>query len=299
MPFRYYVTDLRVADYIGAAQAYRKAFGMEGHVMLEDYEPSGTTRGIHFMIGGLAAFGILSPAPHPRGSTAPRLAEELAAHGDGITLLGAVAPDLDATVRALREAGLEFVYPQHKRVGDEWLNQTTPIHGVSFLWAQHDPGHWERWERAELVSGKPPPSDGTPLEPIVTRAMSAELAVRDIDRASRTLAAFLGSPREMTAAELACGLRGVEFAVQGLRSIRLVSPVTGAHGGRAGLVDAFLQQRGDGMFLLELATEDIERTARYLDRVGVAPVGSLSRTTRGRHLLGESLFGLHLEYTQA
>jgi len=298
MPDRYYVVDLRVADYLGAAKAYRKAFGIEGHVMWEEYEPSGTTRGIHFMIGGLAAFGILSPAENPRGETAVRLAAELREHGDGITLLGAVAPELDGRVRELRARGLEFQYPAHKRVGDEWLNQTEPLHGVSFLWAQHDPGHWESWERAELVSSVPPPTDGTPIERAASGATSIEIAVRDIARADDVLGTFLGASRKLSSDDLAPGLAGIEFPVEGLRAIRVVTPIPGARSARAAAVADFLDRRGDGVFALELAVDDAGRVERYLERVGIATLAPPHNTSRGRHLLSESLFGLHIEYTQ-
>lgn len=298
MPDRYYVADLRVADYDAAAMIYRKAFGIEGHVMWEEYEPSGTTRGIHFMIGGLAAFGILSPAAVPRGITAERLALELHERGDGITLLGAVAPDLDARVRELRLRGVPFQLAEHKRVGDEWLNQTEPLHGVSFLWAQHDQGHWESWERAELVSSVPPPSDGTPIERATEVALAVEIAVGDMGDALRTLGVFLGTPQEMSTDALAQGLSGMEFPVDGLRAIRLVSVASGPRSGRANAVADFLSRRGDGVFALELGVDSSQRIERYLDRVSIAQAIPSYNTSRGKHVLSESLFGLHIEYTQ-
>lgn len=300
MTDRYYVVDLRVGDFEGAAKTYRKAFGIEGNVMWGEYEPSGTTRGIHFKIGGLAAFGILSPTENPRGGTAERLAEELREHGDGMTLLGAVAPDLDARVRELRALGLPFQMEKHKRVGDELLNQTEPLHGVSFLWAQHDPGHWESWERGELVSSVRPPTDGTAIEQVAQAAWSVELAVRDLDAATRTLGNFLGEPNRLPEDALAPGLAGVEFPVEGLRSIRVVSPVAATRSARAEAVSSFLERRGDEVFSLELGgVDDSDRVERYLERVGIARAMDAYDTSRGRHVLSESLYGLHVEYTQA
>lgn len=298
MPDHYYVSDLRVADYHGAAKAYRKAFGIEGHMMWEEYEPSGTTRGIHFMIGGLAAFGILSPAENPCGDTAENLTAELRERGDGITLLGAIAPDLDARVAELRARGLRFRYPAHKRVGDEWLNRTEPMHGVSFLWAQHDPGHWESWERSELVSSTPPPSDGTPIERVAEGAWAFEIAVADMDAAIHNLGVFLGSAVPLPCDALVPGLVGVEFPVKGLRAIRLVSPVSGVHSARSDAVADFLRQHGDGVFALELGVNDVARIQRYLDQIGIARTVDGYSTSRGRHVLSESLYGLHIEYTQ-
>ncbi len=73
MPRRLYVIDVAVRDFPAAAETFTQLFGVSGIPMWEDYEPSGGTDGIHFQLGGLDAFGLLSPRTPPTGVTAQRL----------------------------------------------------------------------------------------------------------------------------------------------------------------------------------------------------------------------------------
>jgi len=300
MPRKAYVVDLAIADFAAAVADFRTVFGIEGIPMWEEYEPTGNTWGMHFPVGGLQAFGLMSPKAHASGRTAMNLTEVLATRGEGLTLIGFVAPDLAATQAELQRAGVRLVAEQPWRVGDENINMTEQVHGVTLAFAQHDVGHWERWERGEIRAQHaiPVPAPAQPLRRRVQRALGIEIAVQDVDAAAEDFARVLGPAHPVTAAELAEGLRAVDFAIAGLQRIRLVS-VQRPAGARAQLVADCLQRRGEGAVLMEFLVEDAARTRAEVEAGGVAFLpGPIRKTSTAIYACTQPLHGLAVEYVQ-
>jgi len=300
MPRKAYVVDLAIADFTAAVTDFRTLFGIEGIPMWEEYEPTGNTWGMHFPVGGLQAFGLMSPKAHASGRTAMNLTEVLATRGAGMTLIGFVAPDLAATQAELQRAGVRFIAEQPWRVGDEHINMTEQIHGITLAFAQHDRGHWERWERGEIRAqhAPPVPPPPRPLHRRVERALSVEIAVRDVDAAAEDFARVLGRPQSVPAAELAEGLRGVDFAIDGLERIRLVS-VHDPVGARARLVADCLAQRGEGAVLMEFLVEDAARSQAQVAAAGIALLSEpLRRAPTAVYACTRPVHGLAVEFVQ-
>jgi hypothetical protein len=301
MPRKAYVVDLAIADFAAAVADFRTVFGIEGIPMWEEYEPTGNTWGMHFPVGGLQAFGLMSPKKTASGRTAMNLTEVLATRGEGMTLIGFVAPDLAATQAELQRAGVRFVAEQPWHVGDENINMTEQVHGVTLAFAQHDIGHWERWERGEIRAqhALPVPAPARPLRRRVQRALGIDIAVQDVDTAADDFARVLGSAQPVAAAELADGLRGVDFAIAGLQRIRLVS-VQRPVGPRAQLVSECLQRRGAGVMLMEFLVEDAARTQAELAVEGVAFLpGPIRRTATAICACTQPIHGLAVEFVQS
>ena len=295
-----YVVDLAIADFAAAVLDFRTVFGIDGIPMWEEYEPSGNTWGMHFPVGGLQAFGLMSPKAQASDRTAMNLADVLATRGEGMTLIGFVAPDLAATQAELQRAGVTFITEQPWRVGDENITMTEQVHGVTLAFAQHDVGHWERWERGEIRAQHPIPVPAFPpsLRRRVQRALSIEIAVHDLDSAAHDFARALGPARVVPAAALADGLRGVDFAITGPERIRLVSVQRSACA-RAQLVSDYLQRRGEGVVVMEFLVEDAARNQAALEAEGIAFIpGAVRRTPTAAYTCTQPIHGLAVEFVQ-
>jgi hypothetical protein len=212
-----------------------------------------------------------------------------------------VAPDLAATQAELQRAGVRFVAEQPWHVGDENINMTEQVHGVTLAFAQHDIGHWERWERGEIRAQHAIPVPAAPpsLRRRVQRALSIEIAVQEVDAAADDFARVLGPAQPVAAAALADGLRGVDFAIAGLERIRLVS-VQRPAGPRAQLVADCLQRRGEGVILMEFLVEDAARTQAELEAEGVVFIpGPVRQTSTAIYACTQPIHGLAVEFVQS
>jgi hypothetical protein len=277
-----YVVDLAIADFKTAVADFRALFGMEGIPMWEEYEPSRMTRGMHFPVGGLQAFGLMAPTDRPTCPVPPGLTpaqhllakhyrDELVTRGEGANLIGFIATDLAQTQAEFEAMGIQFVSKEPWRVGDEHINLSEKVHGVTLCFAQHDPGHWGRWERGELRAtwdtGLPAAPSG--LQRRVTQAVTLEIAVRDLEAAATSFTRVFGTPRRVEAAALADGVRACDFLVGGLRTVRLVA-VDRPAGARARLVAQFLERRGEGIMLTRFLVPEVRRLRAELEAEGVA-----------------------------
>jgi hypothetical protein len=230
-----YVVDLAIADFTTAVVDFRALFGVEGIPMWEEYEPSRMTRGMHFPVGGLQAFGLMSPTDRPTCPVPPGLTpaqhllgkhyrDELATRGEGANLIGFIATDLAQTQAEFEAMGIQFVSKEPWRVGDEHINLSEKVHGVTLCFAQHDPGHWERWERGELraksdTRGSSAPSE---LRRRVTQAVSLEIAVRDLESAAdvgRLRAELEAEGRTILGEPVGCTVRGARACMQALHGL--------------------------------------------------------------------------------
>jgi len=284
-----YVVDLAIGDFDQAVSDFRALFGVEGIPMWEEYEPSRMTRGMHFPVGGLQAFGLMAPTarpttPVPAGLTpaqhllAKHYRDELARRGEGANLIGFIATDLAQTQAEFEAMGIQFVSKEPWRVGDEHINLSEQVHGVTLCFAQHDPGHWERWERGELRAQGDTrvPGAASALRRRVTQALSLEIAVRDLEAAATSFARVFGTPQRVDAAALPDGVRACDFLTGGLRNVRLVA-VQRPDGPRARLVAQFLERRGEGPMLTSFLVPDVERLRTELEGEGVAFLAAPAR----------------------
>lgn len=306
-----YVVDLAIGDFEAAVSDFHRLFGVEGIPMWEEYEPSRMTRGMHFPVGGLQAFGLMAPTdrpttPVPAGLTpaqhllARHYRDELATRGEGPNLIGFIAADLRQTQAEFEAMGIQFVSKEPWRVGDEHINLSERVHGVTLCFAQHDPGHWERWERGELRAQGDTrvPGAASTAHRRVTRALSLEIAVRDLDAAAASFARVFGTPERVDAAALADGVRGCDFRVGGLRNVRLVA-VDRQAGPRSRLVAQFLDRRGEGPMLTSFLVPDVERLRAELDAEGVAFLAEpLRRDGVAASACTEPIHGCAVEFVQ-
>jgi len=275
-----YVVDLAIGDFEAAVSDFQALFGVGGIPMWEEYEPSRMTRGMHFPVGGLQAFGLMAPTDRPTTPVPPGLTpaqhllaqhyrDELATRGEGANLIGFIAADLAQTQAEFEALGIGFVSKEPWRVGDEHINLSERVHGVTLCFAQHDPGHWERWERGELRAqeGARLPGAASALGRRVTQAVSLEIAVHDLQAATASFARIFGAPRRVNA--VAEGVRACDFLVGGLRNIRLVA-VGRPTGARARLVAEILERRGEGIMLTGFVVPDVGRLRAELQAEGIA-----------------------------
>jgi hypothetical protein len=175
-------------------------------------------------------------------------------------------PDLAATVAAMRARGVHFPSEVIRRVGDENLVTSHPICGVAAVIARHDDGHWERWDRGEFrhSSDKPPKVQ---TRHGVQRATVIEFVAGDLDAAAAGYAALLDEPPRTL--ELGPGLKGVEFPLAGLQTLRVIAPTGQPATERDRLAQAALDARGDQLTSICFEVADLDATVRELRAHGV------------------------------
>jgi hypothetical protein len=264
MPRRLYVIDVAVRDFPAAADTFTQLFGVAGIPMWEDYEPSGGTDGIHFQLGGLDAFGLLSPRTPVNGATAQRLDEQIERRGEGVTITAFVAEDLAEIEPAYRAQGGRFVYPEAIRVGDELLNMLE-LCGVDIGFAHHDPGHWEKWRAGQFHGTAAAPQPRTEGHRVLT-CHSIEFVTSDLARTSGWFATITGAEGTPGKADTAAGHPVVDFPLDGLERLRVIGPVDPPAADDP--IARHLAERGEGVRTIGLRVTDPAASQRILEGAG-------------------------------
>ena len=264
MPRRLYVIDVAVRDFPTAAETFTQLFGVSGIPMWEDYEPSGGTNGIHFQLGGLDAFGLLSPRTPPTGATALRLDAQIQRSGEGVTIAAFVAEDLDEIEPAYTARGGRFVYPQAIRVGDERLN-LLQLCGVDIGFAHHDPGHWEKWRAGQFHGSASAPVPRTEGHRVET-AHSIEFVTADLATTSDWFATIIGADGTPGKLEVAGAVHPVvDFPLEGLERLRVVAPDPSGKDP----VARHLAEKGEGVRAIGLRVADPAASKAILEGAGI------------------------------
>jgi hypothetical protein len=288
MPRRLYEIDVAVRDFPAAAETFTLQFGVAGIPMWEDYEPSGGTDGIHFQLGGLDAFGLLSPRTPPIGVTAQRLSEEIDRRGEGVTIAAFVAEDLDEIEPAFIARGGRFVYPQAIRVGDERLNMLE-LCGVSIGFAHHDPGHWDRWREGHLHGSAAAPAVRTDHR--VETCHSIEFVTGDLTTTSDWFATIIGAEGTPGKLEIAGAVHPVvDFPLEGLERLRVVGPDPAGRDP----VARHLAEKGEGVRAIGLRVADPAASRRILEGEGIR---FQDGATTGAQVTTEPIHGVTFELT--
>ena len=242
---------IAVHDYDAAVSTFRAVLGMPVLDMSDTTVPSlGAHVGMCVPPGG-SNIELMAPAT-PGAPLAQSLQRFLDRRGEGLYALMLEAPDPDAEADALADRGLD-VLPLMEGAGGRDLHPRS-THGVLI-----------RVYPDNSVADRGPHEQ---REPNLSGIMTVIVATDDARKAAAVYGEGLGLP---TAAVVDDHERGVAAATahpNGGGRIELVSPIDAARplGGR---VDAFVRERGPGMFALVLEADDPAAAAALLRRRGV------------------------------
>jgi predicted enzyme related to lactoylglutathione lyase len=196
---------------------------------------------------------------HPLGAELMALLRR----GEGYVGFAMASDAIDADVAALRSRGVEMgeIRAGSRRRPDGRLMQWQMANVADDLVGRRLPFLIEHGTPAEERINWAPPR-GHPLT--ATRMSAVALAVGELESATARYEQFLGYPPAVVEEVPALPARRVVFEVGGCR-LELLQPKAGS----GGLHD-FLQERGDGLFLVTLAVPDIDRAVQVLRERGTA-----------------------------
>lgn len=196
---------------------------------------------------------------HPIGRVMARCLE----HGEGLLGFALTSDDLGADRDALRVRGVAVgqVQAGSRRRPDGTLIQWQMAHVDDDVLGERLPFLIQHGTpAAERLSWVPP--EGHPLG--ATRISAVSVAVPALEGAMARYQQFLGREPELVADVPALPARRATFRVGELR-LELLQPMADS----GGLHD-FVQERGEGLFLITLAVPDVARAVQELRQRGTA-----------------------------
>lgn len=196
---------------------------------------------------------------HPVG----RAVAECLRHGEGLLGFALASDDLAADLKEMRARGLAMGEPRagSRRRPDGTVLQWQMANVADDVLGEHAPFLIEH--------GSPPaerrswmPAGGHPLT--ATGISAVSVAVAAIESATARYRQFLGREPAQVADVPALPARRATFRV-GEQRLELLHPLANS----GGLYD-FVQERGEGLFLITLAVPDIDRAVQELRQRGTA-----------------------------
>lgn len=287
---RSYVIDLAVHDFEGAAGTIGKILGLEGYRMVPEADPSGTLDGIHFPVGGINALGIMALKGGPKAHPGHYMSEFLESHGDGICILGHLVDDIDKQVKEFASRGVSLATPEPQPYSDGRLIFTSAVRGAPFEFAQHhDHRVTDLWDARKAAA----------RNPRVRQAYRVDLVVDDLEAAAAEFERFLAIRSVPATEDRGRGLKGVDFPIGGLDAMGLIALDGSGRGEVAEAVASFRAASGEGPMMLGFHVDDVDRTQRELQDLGVKfLLPSPIRTGEGRSNFTRPVYGVTFEFTQ-
>lgn len=288
---RSYVIDFAVSDFVAACETFASIFDVDGVRMNPEKDSSGQLDGMHFPVGGVNAVGVMTARVAHRPDSDNHMARFLGSHGEGINILGHLVDDIDGYAAQLLERGVKLAYPTPVPYEDGRLIISEAMHGVSFEFAQHHSDQVTNLWRHYY--------DENPQRR-VRRALRVDVAVRDLDEAAKTFAIVLGlEPQERTSFPAnSRSVKGVDFAVGGLRALGLVALDGDARDPFAAAAADELDRRGDGGLLMSFEVDDLGKSVSELQAKGVPFLFEAEPDGDTRCALTAPLHGVRVQLTE-
>ena len=261
-----YVVDYILHDLESAKPVYDRIFATEPLWINPDMAPGAEVDAMYYQmpgpVGHVTTLGFF-------GET-----KDVRVEREGAKLLGIQCRDLEATTAEMRRRGVRFTTdePQTYAVG---RNITTVAYGgVSFSISEHEPGGHEKARKMMFTRAGDHDYGDASQSGVLDRVHIIHWAVEDLDGAVNDIAAVLGAEPITRSHSAKEGLDIAYFAAPGdgfgVQYLVLVSPATSISAESEGQrVRSFLEQHGEGIYLIGFLVSDLARMQASLHSRGV------------------------------
>jgi predicted enzyme related to lactoylglutathione lyase len=296
---RCYVIDLAVPkdDFVAACAAYGELFGMEPVHTGAVHSTTGETDMMHFPVGGLNAFGVMTVLKEPGSAGAEAanvagLSRFLSGHPNGgIYLLGHLVDDIDGWWDTLAGRGIPLDGDGPRPYPDGRLLVTQVVHGTVWEFGQHHgpqvTGVWNGLRGEAAGAG-------------IERAYRVDVAVRDLDAAVEAVRKITGrEPGPRVGLTDDGAIEGVDFPVKGLAATGLVTLNGKPKGAMSQAIADHLDRYGEGPVMAGFHVQDLQDTRARVEKVGgKLQYASDQPSAEGTTNITDPIHGVVFQFTQ-